>query len=321
MTELPTTFGTLPHAAAVAWSVLSGADGLPCRVEILKDRRDSRVYRLPGAGPGGTNVIAKYYPTRAAVAEQRIYIRVLPRLPFRSLRHYGLVNSDDGFCWGFLEDAGTARYSPDLKEHRRLATEWLALLHTTADGVGRELELPDRGSAHYRDCLETGRNRIVDSLATPRLGERGRRLLTSILRQYDAVEQLWPRIWLSCGAMTPTFVHADFHNANISIARDGDGSVLLAFDWESAGVGPPAIDLSLPGIDVAGYASLVERQWPGLEPGFAPRMVIIGRLFQLFELIDWESRSLSGEWLHRPLKHMTIYEACLAAAVAEAWAL
>lgn len=304
--SLPASAAETNNPAVRAWSKLRVTRREPTGVETLQNRNASQVYRLAGAGPDGSHVVAKRCPTANALAERTIYERVLRRLPGRSLRFYGLVQErDDEFCWVFVEDAAGVPYSPTAAAHGRLAAEWLAALHTLTPADVGALGLPERGPGQYLDCLRVGRERIRRNLANPVLGEDDRAILAGIVEQCGAAEALWPRIQACCDAVSPTFVHADLHAKNIHVSRDGNA--LLPFDWESAGWGPPAIDLSLRGLDLHAYWVTVRGTWPELELGLLEQLAVVGRLFQLLAHIEWEAKGLSSPWLHRPMKHMRYY--------------
>jgi hypothetical protein len=309
------------HNAAVrAWSELGVTQGNARRVDSLKNRNASQVYRLAGAGPDGSDVIAKRCLRANALAERRIYEQVLRHLPGRALRYYGLVQERDGeFCWAFVEDAAGVPYSPTTPGHGRLAAEWLAAMHTLTPAVAGALALPDRGPGEYLRCVRSGRERIQRNLGNPVLGPDDRAILAGIVHQCGAAEALWPRIAACCGTVAPTFVHADLHPKNIHVSQER--TALLPFDWESAGWGPPAVDLGLVGLDLQVYRFGVRGVWPALGSGLLEQLAAVGRVFQLFAHVEWEASGLSSAWLHRPMKHMRSYLAELAEALAVAGTL
>src|SRR5258708_28778982 len=154
--------------AVWAWSELGSVCVMPDAVEVLKDRKGSKVYRLAGAGPGGSNVIAKWCSQTNALVERTIYEKVLPCLPFPTLRYYGLLEEEGSeFCWVFIEDAGGVRYCPDIEEHCVLAAEWLGVLHTSGAELVTELGLTEMGPGHYLRGLWSGRERIQWNLRSP----------------------------------------------------------------------------------------------------------------------------------------------------------
>lgn len=304
------------HPALRAWSEIVKVELGQVNIEVLKNRRASLVCCLAGLGPGGSNVIAKRYPAPNGLTEYRIYREVLCRLPLTFPRHHGLVQEEGtGFCWAFFEDAAGERYSPQIQQHTMEAAACLAVLHTSACEVARDLALPERGPRHYLDYLSSGRNRIRRSLASAVLSGEDRGVLAELAAQCDAVEAQWELIERLCNSAPQTFVHADLYEANIHVRTGPAGVTLVPFDWESAGWGVPAIDLALEGIDLAAYCSIVRRVWPGLDLRAVRALSAAGRLFQLAALIEWESRGLESEWLRRRMKHMKYYQSAMSDAI------
>jgi hypothetical protein len=303
------------HPATVAWCELRAVCVVPEEIAILKRRNDSKVYRLAGIGPRGANVIAKYCHLTSALAERMIYRELLPHVPFGHPEYYGLCEeAGDDFCWVFVEDAAGVSYCPEIYEHRVLAAQWLGLLHTTAAEAARKLDLRDCGPGHYLTSLRVGRERISRSLPNPALNGEQAAILEPILAQCEFLETRWSRVEELCNGMPRTFVHADLHNKNLHIGPNGQG-VVLAFDWESAGWGTPAIDLALTGLHIPTYWSVVRETWLGLNLNAVERSALAGRIFQLLELIDWESRALTSEWPQRAIEHMRWYHAEIADAL------
>jgi hypothetical protein len=217
-----------------------------------------------------------------------------------------------GFCWSFIEDAGGLAYSLDERAHGVLAAEWLGRMHTEAEKAARELGLPCWGPDLYLDCLRAGRERICQNLANPALSEEDRAVLGKIVTQCSVVEGNWSRLENLCGQMPWTFVHGDLHAKNLRVRTGRSGLTLVPFDWESAGRSILAVDLSLAGLDIPTYRSVVQASWPGLE---VENLVLAGNIFQLLSLIDWESKRLCQEWLHKPMKHMKYYLTEMARAI------
>jgi phosphotransferase family enzyme len=304
------------HPALRAWSEISGFHSASTSVELLKDRSESQVYRLAGLGPEGAAVIAKRYPEPKALCERMIYDRVLRCLPMVSLRHHGLINEKGtGFCWAFFEDAAGEPYSPAIEQHAVAAAVWLAALHTTGETVAQTVRLPDRSPHHYFECLQSGRDRIRRSLASALLEESDRTVLAAVADQCDAVEAKWEWIEGLCGRTPKTFVHGDLYSANIQMRARPGGVTMVAFDWESAGCGVPAIDLALAGLNLDSYCSITSKVWPHVKLQVVRALSNAGKIFQLLELVDWESKGLGSEWLRRPMKHMRCYNDELSRAI------
>ncbi|HZE90035.1 MAG TPA: hypothetical protein VE404_10820, partial [Verrucomicrobiae bacterium] len=64
--------------AVRAWLADGGARREPERIEVLKEKRKSRVYRLVGAGENGTAVVAKRCLASTGRLESTIYGSILP---------------------------------------------------------------------------------------------------------------------------------------------------------------------------------------------------------------------------------------------------
>jgi aminoglycoside phosphotransferase (APT) family kinase protein len=97
--------------------------------------------------------------------------------------------------------------------------------------------------------------------------------------------------------MPCTVVHGDFVPKNVRVARRAGRLVVLPFDWETAGWGPPAADLASfqKGIrpDLTHYANAVAGAWPGLGIDDLMAMSDLGRLFRVLAAIDWASVGLT----------------------------
>lgn len=296
------------HPAVRAWLEVRRVSPVPETLEILKSRNDSRVYRLAGVGPEGSNVVAKQCPKANAFAERFIYEQVLPHLPFVALRYYGLLEEPNTeFCWFFMEDAEGLPYSPDIEEHGVLAAEWLGTLHVCGMEVAAGLGLSDRGPDHHLDCLRLARDRICHNLANPALNHDDRDVLNGVVHQCDLLERHWGQIEERCKGIPRTFVHADLCLSNVQVRPTPCGIGLVVFDWESAGWGALAVDLVLTGLRLPTYRSVVRKAWPELDVEALQGFARIGRILRLLRFVECESTTLAGQWLHKPMKHMRCY--------------
>src|SRR2546423_531351 len=107
------TENLLEHPAVRAWSQLSCERVAPDSIQVLKRKQKSAAYRLVGARPNGTAIIAKRCQTATARVERAIYESFLPQMPLPALACRGFVPEPEGeFCWLFLDDAGGDEYSP-----------------------------------------------------------------------------------------------------------------------------------------------------------------------------------------------------------------
>jgi hypothetical protein len=320
---LLTGTATRDHAAVIAWGQLSPEHAEPARIELLKGRKEKAkrsAYRLVGAGPGGSNVIAKRGRPHKALGERAVYCHVLPRLPLPRARYYGYVETADGHgCWLFLEDVGNEPYSPDRREHRRAAGEWLGVLHTTAARVGPLGTLPKHGAAHYLRRLHVARENILGSTHNPALANDDRAVLRALLAQCEAVELRWERVEQACDRMPQTLVHGDFTAQNIRVSTAAPTVTLLPFDWGQAGWSQPCVDLAQSPVsapclaadaDLDAYCAIVREHWEGVDLAAVHCWSRLGTLFRILLALQWSTVDLQDRYsayLAEPLIEMRLY--------------
>jgi hypothetical protein len=305
-----------------------GGDGAadPRHVTVLKDRGHSNVYRLEGAGPEGTSVVAKHCSYSSAQIETAIYRDILPGIGVPALRFHGRVEDEtagdreagnrDGrysrLCWMFIEDAGDQPYAGHLEEHRTLAGRWLGQLHAAASRLAAPASLPQRGPSWYLAELRSVVESIRGSMSNPGLGEDDRRTLNAILRQCDVLEARWNRVVRFCEDIPPTLVHGGLAAKNTRVRAGAMGMAMFALDWETAHWGSPAIDLAPNSLhpDLAAWRSAVRHDF--VYPETASRMAEAGRIFRVIVSMGWEKGRLAGTWPVRAMWHMNSYHKVLA---------
>ena len=300
--------------AVQAWQTLGGR--CPARLELLRRRAKSVVYRLPGVGRDGTDVIAKQCLWQIALDERAVY-DVLRELPSLGLAYYGFYPEPAReFGWLFVEDAGGTPWDPEDAEQRRLAARWLAGLHTASSRTDHSTRLPDRGPGWFHCHLHAAAERIAASFGNPALASEARPVLDDTLRLLAAVEACWPEVENACAEMPRALVHGDFAERNARIREEGGVPRVFAFDWEIAGWGLPAVDL--PNISLSAYAEAVRSDWPGLD------LAALGRLAQLGQLlrggvaaVSWASESLVTRWPHGAVRNLVHYQRRIVESLAE----
>jgi hypothetical protein len=313
--------GLLEHPAVLAWRELQSVHAEPERIEILKGkemdqtRRIKRfVCRLVGVGPAGSAIIGKRCWHSHAVIENRIYADILPHLPLSSLHYHGMLEETNGeFCWLFLEDAGEQQSSKRNEEHRKLAAQWLALMHISASDMAALACLPDKGPNHYLERLQTGRDGILEKLANLALEAHQLAPLETTLRQLDLLESHWDEVEGFCAGIPRTLVHGDFVAKNLRVRISQAGTALLPFDWGEAGWGTPVVDLLQ--VDVTSYWSMVRDHWPWLGADGVQRWASVGRIFRCLDAIYWVLPSFKHDGLMKPRSNMSIYASWLAEAM------
>jgi hypothetical protein len=304
------------HPAIKAWRVLELGRGELQGIEILQEAKKSRVYRIVGAGLGGSAVIAKQRRYRDRLVERTIYEAVLPHLPLPRLHYYGFVQADDEYCWLFFEDAGREFYAPRMEEHRLLAARWLGVMHTSAARIATASQLPDRGPSYYLARLQSAHAVIQRVLDDFTLSTNDRIVFDSIASQCDLLQAHWSQLEQMCESIPRTVVHGDFVQKNIRVRLSHYGLVLLPFDWETAGWGLPTIDLWTAGLirfvdgstapsaspEISCYRSIVNQFWPQLDVHDVRVLANLGIIFRQIDAIDWACEGLAYERADRMLK-------------------
>ena len=312
---------SLDHPAVRAWTQLHGLPRMPPRIEVLKaENKKSAVYRLDYVGPSGSSVIAKQCKLPRLTLERAIYEQVLPDLPLPTLQFYGSFAEPDAACgWLFLEDAGDERFSSESVEHRALAGQWLGTLHTSVAGEWvKTLRLPRRGLDFHRESVVLARDTIRESLANPAMSADDLSVLKRILFHCDDVASHWLEIEKLCNIVPEVLVHGDFAAKNVRVRRRAGALEILPLDWDGAGWGVPADDLSQ--VEAGVYWSIVRRHWPGLTSDAVNRLANIGKIFWNLIPITGEAETLGSEWVGNVMRKLRAYEAGIAeATAAEGW--
>ena len=277
-------------------------------IKAQRPGRKSGVYRLEGAGDGGAAVIAKRCLRETATVERKVYERILPRVGVTHLKYYGHFEEPGGECaWLFLEDAGDTK--PDAPD-RALIARYLARLHAESAALAGETSLPERGASHYFEHLRCSWRLIEESLAELALSDVDRRTLERLRGTIGAVESRWHSLSAAATGAPRTLVHGDLSRKNLRLCR-ADGDVrLLVLDWETAGWGPPAADLTFvptraprppkPGkspkwdgtVPLGLYAACAEGGWNGVEAANLERLARLGTLFRAIAGTRWAAEQL-----------------------------
>jgi len=291
-----------------AWRTLAAATEAPApeRVEVLRRRNKSVVYRLPGVGHGRGDVIAKHCVRDSALAECAVYL-VLEELPVSHPEYYGYVEGEqDGFGWLFLGDAAGEPFEPEAPAQRALATHWLATLHTTSSGTSAAARLADRGPTHYWQHLAEGRAAIDGMHAGREISAAEDAILDDVRLWLDRVESRWTEIEAICRDVPWALVHGDFAPRNVRVRRHGaSAAALLVFDWEVAGWGMPGVDLGCVDLDL--YHGLVQQRWPHLGEGALRRAACVGRLLRGgIAAVHWDAQKYAGN-PHHGLDDMLVF--------------
>jgi aminoglycoside phosphotransferase (APT) family kinase protein len=274
------------HPAVIAWAGFSGRRIVPPRIEVLRTGLKSSTYRLFGVGPAGTSIIGQCSRARKAAIERIVYEDILPHLPVTVPRFYGVKPEGTEHTWMFLEDVGDQRYQESDPVHRSLAGRWVGLMHSAAGGMAAARALSDTGPERYFRYLQTACRTIRSSLADPTLAADDADLLARIAADLEALESDWPAIERACADMPVSLAHGDFRPKNALLRQGPDGLGLYPIDWETAGWGVPAADLTR--IDLAAYHSVVQASWwRGARIEDVERVAAVGAVFRYLSSIYW----------------------------------
>jgi len=296
------------HAAAEAWSAVCRDAGAPEAIEVLRGGKESATYRLTGAGPRGEAVIAQRCTAARAAIERTIHEHVLPHVPVTAPRYHGFREDRDGFVWLFFEDVGSERASKTDPAQLALAGRWIAQLHVGASNIPAARALPEAGPHRYREHLHAACDTIRPRLANPALAAADLRLLKRLLERLERLEQFWPHIEGACAGIPATLTHGDFRAKNAIVRAGATGLELFPIDWETAGWGIPAVDLTK--IDLKAYGSVVRRAWPDARPEVLRRLAAVGRIFLALAAISWVSPQLAYDtplYLVRPMSWLRVF--------------
>lgn len=284
------------HPAISAWRELRPERVEPERLEMLKtENQATTIYRLVRIGQADSTVIAKRCPQSTARVERTIYEEILPKLPLPMLHYYGFVDEPNAeFCWLFIEDvSGDGRYNPHYEDHRVAAAQWLGIMTTSASGLAAATRLPERGPEHYLNLLQSARDIILSRITNPSLNADDRALLETIVDHCVHLNLIWSQLVHVCEGMPHTLVHGDFIKKNVAVRPSQDGIILLPFDWEKAGWGIAAEDISR--VDIPTYWSTVRDHWPGLGINSLKRLANVGKVFRCLVFLDWIASTVAHE--------------------------
>jgi len=307
------------HPAVHAWCQLYPR-GEPRGITPLRvRRRKNKVYRLEGAGPAGTAVIAKRCRTADAAVERIVYEAILSRLTVRSLRYYGSLEEPEGeYCWLFQEEAAGVDYSNLLAEHRSQAARWLGLLHTGAADAAAEARLPDGGPERFRELLQAARELMRQHAGNPVLSTDDVIFIEGVQARLDDLADRWSQIEQICSGAPRTLVHGDFNGKNMRFSCANGATTVLVFDWEDAGWGVPAVDLAQLAVpssklsanpDIPTYWSTVRERWPEASREAWWRLADCGTVFRTLSALYWDTQNLAHDWAHAYVGGMQVYAA------------
>jgi thiamine kinase-like enzyme len=307
------TTPNLPEYSAVeAWRQVQPRYSEPKSIEILKSKKKSAVFRLIGAGPGDTSIIAKRCVSPVALFERMVYEEILAGLQVSTPHWYGFLQETDGqYGWLFLEDGG-GKYDRTCAEHRALAGRWLGALHVAGVKMKPEHRLPRLDPDRYLNLLHTSCEGLRMNFTNPILPEEDVQMLQALVADCGVLESHWEKVEKICQYMPRTIVHGDFVIRNICVRDTAEGPVLWAIDWEKAGYGVPVTDLAqytgrTASPDLDAYSSVLREYLPHIDEMAVRELSECGKFFRLLDDISWEI----PKFMCKPYKYLITPMLCL----------
>ena len=234
---------------------LPGEPSPDARLDV--DRLNSSVFRLRRRATGATeSVVVKRLTAAVAERNELVLGRWLPDL---GLAHaapalLGTVTSQSSaFVWQLYEDLGTNVLDGRNPDPRAVgaAVELVAELHTRAAGAALLAEcschLGDRGIRYFVSNVDDTTNGLeaLDALAAAFTPEQ-RFVRDRLLERLRTLRESVPvrtRVIQGVGG-PPTLLHGDLWDINTLVVATSECVQARFIDWDRAGVGPIAYDLS-----------------------------------------------------------------------------
>jgi aminoglycoside phosphotransferase (APT) family kinase protein len=152
---------------------------------------------------------------------------------------------------------------------------------------------------------------LLANMSASLTSEQGK-LLRATVALLDQFETSWDRVMGLCEGLPSTLVHDDLATKNVRIREHRGGLDLTVMDWESAGWGNPAVDLTqfMGGVltpDLTSYASAVRECW-AFEPADLARFSAAGACFRILNGLAWTNWGFRPESITWYLSEIRWYE-------------
>jgi aminoglycoside phosphotransferase (APT) family kinase protein len=204
-----------------------------------------------------------------------------------------LPNEAQNTAWFFLEEAVGEDYSLDLPSHAQLVATWLGALHTTTIDSGLKHPLPAKPASHYFSRLCALHERLNERRGECPDSTKDAVRLKKTGEACRALKAAWPQIEEWASVLPMTLVHGDLAPENVKVRATPEGGEVLAFDWEKAGYGNPAVDAVR--VDAETYWQAVRSSWPTVDRQKMEQALGCGAIFHTLSK-DAIFRTLSKDW-------------------------
>jgi hypothetical protein len=287
------------EALQVARVIVPDFDPVEC--EALK-RGKSDVFAIRGVG-GHAPLVAKCGTADTIAIEHQVGTW-LASAPFSTVVTRGTTKARQADrAWLVSEHVEGEPYDRSFPIHRRLAGTWLRDLHVWSASVARP-HLPSRDLAYHRNVVHKSCATLAATLTHGCVRTvHDRSTVRALEKMGRAVLGHWSNIQAILCVLPATLVHSGIAGKNVRVVPDPTTPAVLAFDWEQAGWGCPAADLSM--VDVDSYA--VRARQGGIEVPDVHRMAAIGELLWCFAAVPGEGQNLLGPWPHRAVAKLEAY--------------
>lgn len=291
------------HPALIAWKSLHSRAAEQVVVEPLETLNvSSRVHRLVPSHRDFA-VIAKHAPLTTIRVERIVYETLTRYLPAAIPQFLGCVEGRDN-GWIFTAEVPGEAYREDVAADREAAARWLASLHAAAADAPELLGLPPRSADHYGRLLDTILTALGALVSNTTPGDAHRPALETAVLLCERLSHEWGTIEDLVTTCPHTLVHGDLVAHNVFVQRTPAGVSVVAIDWERAGWGNPAEDLS--GVDLHSYAVSASELGAAVADADLRSLARAGRFFRCIVFLDWVVSRLDAEAPDDPLDDLAV---------------
>lgn len=306
------------HRVVNEWNKVCSEKVIPSRIQILKKHIKTVVYRIEGAGPRNTSIIAKRSKNKERNYERIFYEEIAPQVNIPDPGFITSVEDDEGFVWLFMKDAGDVAFKNNNLEHRDLAAKWLADLHISSLNHNYKSRLREINHEYYFKELTKARRIIIEKMTEFDDHKEFRRVLEKVILRFNYLESCWNKIENICYKLPQTIVHGDMVSKNLRVTESHTGSYLIAFDWEGFGWGVPAIDFATTATNPDVYLSYIREIFPSVSLQAINETADAGIFFRYILTVSWTVEYL--KFCRKPMEEMK-YKGFIQKVISDFWGI